>query len=111
MNLKQVKEMTNQELRFKVAELAGWERGPQKDITIKGVGTIASAMNCWHPKGEKENWQDNPPDFPDDLNAIHEAEMSLDPRIRLTIAQLLKYDVFATARQRAEAFVMVMGEQ
>jgi len=120
--------MTDQELRIRVAELAGWEQGPTHSIKLGVFGT-ATPMTLWHRKGEKDNWQDDPPDFPNDLNAMHEAETlitTFDQRQHyqfamfdiLSIAKLREARVsevdtnwlfyHATARQRAEAFVKVM---
>ena len=115
-----VKKMTDEQLRLKVAELAGWERGPAENIGICGLGVIASKGMCWHHKDEEDNWQDNPPDFTDDLNAMHEAEMILTEKQKTVYLTYLGEKVvrdgadygwcwgFATARQRAEAFVMAL---
>lgn len=124
MNTKQVSDLSDDELRIMVAELADWERGPEKDIRIHGLGIIASAGKCWHRRGEEDNWQDNPPDFPNDLNAMNEAEKTIlakdgfrwmeylqeccgTPRAarNVTVKHLMN-EYRADARQRAEAFVL-----
>lgn len=120
-NTMKLENMSYDQLRIKVAELAGWERGPAEDIKLGSYGIIAAKGMCWHHKDEEDNWQDSPPDFPDDLNAMHEAEKNL------TEAQANKFDtilwnmcggasgksgaIHATAQQRAEAFVMTFKDE
>jgi hypothetical protein len=101
-----------------VAECADWERGPKEDIRIIGLGIIAAKNKCWHPKNEKDCWKANPPDFLDDLNAIHRALI----KARFTQWQWSRYcDLLleiagenlggafeATAEQRSEAFVLTL---
>lgn len=122
MTRKQWKRLTRDQKLIMVAECAGWERGPKEDIRIAGFGIIAAKNKCWHPKNEKECWQDNPPDFLNDLNAMHKAEKLLSPE------QVTEYNHYlfsngpdnpdngsademiwhATAEQRAEAFILTM---
>ena len=116
MNLKEVQALTNGELRIKVAESCG----------IKGRFHSTGCGVEFREDG-KDYWQ-RIPDYPQDLNAMHEVEEML-------VGILLKYgqeatcryeyvlaDVIgchastmfrwkllhATARQRAEAFVLTM---
>jgi hypothetical protein len=117
--------MTDTELRIKVAELTGeWSR-------------ICVADDVW-PEAVEEGWvkkgcplghhdgHGHPehlvvlPDYPNDLNAMHEAEDKLDNEkwdryeyvLGVNVGQQesgwRKRFVRATARQRAEAFVKVM---
>jgi len=123
--------MTDEELRIRVAELSGWERGPKKTFSLGKFG-IVPAMSAWHPKSSKEDWQDFPPDFPNDLEAMHEAEAAIPDNdgaqaayhaalckvtnwapVHCSISQAkANFDlIHATARARAEAFVMAMEEQ
>lgn len=124
--MKQPSEMTDDELRIKVAELCGWERGP------KVSSWIGVANSCWHRKSEQDGWQDNPPDYPQDLNACHEMEEHIPENkwfewcgnmakvcgveresSDMTIGEIVHRTFStnrATARQRAEAFVMTMSK-
>lgn len=106
--------MTDNDLRVKVAELCGWERGPKKEIKC---GLWFPVMSCWHKKCDKDNWQDEPPNFPHDLNACHEMEEALTSQQLYDYSESLWYEcagfveaVRATARQRCEAFVKAMEE-
>jgi len=117
MTRKEWKQLTPEEKIIKVAECAGWECGPKEDIRIIGLGIIAAKNKCWHPKNEKDCWQDNPPDFLNDLNAIHKAVNSL-PEATYNLfcdvlwslcggASGLTGAINATAEQRSEAFVLM----
>lgn len=96
-----------------VAVVAGWEKGPAR--AGKPI-FFMMAYSCWHRKTERDNWQDGPPAFTSDLNAMHEAEKTLpDAFHRRRYYQLLDVitgdqwsTIVATAEQRAEAFYMVM---
>lgn len=113
------------ELRIKVAELCGWIR---KRIEKLPDGT-AIYETVWLPKGH-HNPQTNdelqqycvtePPDYPNSLDAMHEAEMAvifkdghdsdlaLDYLANLVIQADVGMPSCATAAQRATAFVTVM---
>lgn len=117
--------MTKDEKNILVAELAGWERGPKKEIKLGMFGVVVP-MSCWHDKNEKESWQDNPPSFCSDLNAMYDAEEKYimgnknirnryedelleavgGPGCRLMPDEIDHWH--ATADQRALAFVMTM---
>lgn len=102
---------------------------------------VAIAVACgwrWREIGDTIEWiapkRYSPPDYPNDLNAMHEAEMTLTPSQRCDFVRHLNdshivgdgniltsspncnvrfYEAFpaihATALQRAEAFARVMG--
>lgn len=100
MNLEQVKAMSDEDLRIKVSELCGWKCVRRSGSWIVG-------------------WMDNPskdeevPDYCEDLNAMHEAEKNLRDRQWVVYGQNLdRLGIFpmvhATARKRAEAFVLTM---
>ena len=128
MNSTQWKNLNRYEKREKIALLCGWERGPKK---TKGVAWFVPVNSAWHKKADGPyNWQDNPPDYLNDLNAMHEAEESIKRgSIQETkwigMLELITFGVVcperhevvqlqalvkATAAQRAEAFVLVMTE-
>jgi hypothetical protein len=96
--------MTDMELNARIAELVGWK--PEIVDVCYTVGHIHHELS-------------EMPDYPNDLNAMHEAENLM------TEAQKYRYDTVlenrtkyhsdpprwrwnATARQRAEAYVKVM---
>ncbi len=112
--------MTDTELRIKVAELVGWT-----GITYHEIGSPLFRYNPhyhadWYGKSPNPRWGGlNPiPDYPNDLNAIHEAVMSLSDDDLARYDQVLWWQfrdmsgrngiLHATARQRAEAFVAAM---
>ena len=86
---------------------------------------IAIAEHCgWTPHKVWEDWLPpvkitNPPDYCNDLNAMHEAERGFSNNSKwdylihlhhvmktVTTAEL----IFATAKQRAEAFLKTIGK-
>lgn len=69
---------------------------------------------------DRESWNPQPPNYLNDLNAIHEAEKALSEHQRDTYYQWLclisrvkgkhvDYSVTATAAQRAEAFLKTLN--
>lgn len=122
MTSEEYDKLTDTEKRIKVAELDDWERGPKEPITFGCFGKVIP-MSCWHQKTLESNWQDNPPDYLNDLNACHEFENTMIDIAQLDeyeYAQLDEYeyalkdvcndnDVWhATAEQRCKAFVLTM---
>ena len=121
MTREQWAKLTPEEQRIKVAELCGWE-------VRKSGAAILSGIICWNSELDKSRPPEDDgirfdvPDYLNDLNAIHEAEKSLDD------TQSVNYDYYlkcicwddgvrtntrigahlATAAQRAEAFVLTM---
>ena len=110
MNLKQVQALSNEELRIKVAGLCGY---------VSWCDEYGSGQ--W----EKDDKAQDPPNYPVDLNAMYEAETVMIPKQykewneileRITIpfitCMTIEHQLFkqrtATARQRAEAFVLTM---
>lgn len=117
MTLIQIQKLDHIQLNNKVAELAGWERGPKKPVKC-GPITIHPMM-CWHRKSDEANWQDNPPEFIMDLNAMHEVVMALPSAKQVAFVTNLWHvlghhdhveveAVNATAMQRAIAYIMTM---
>lgn len=100
--------MTPLQINRAIAEACGWKQ------TSKG---------WWVNDNEGTDYQPEPPDYHSDLNAMHEAEGTLPVDERTTYFQRL-YDVTyhpndwshgfaqitATAAQRAEAFLRVLGK-
>lgn len=107
--------MTNDEIRIAVAEELGWELAPIAQNKLQ---------KTWQRNGVTQEL----PDFPNDLNACHEMEKTLeDPeihreryRLELNLAcgfgrswkdsECNPEIAHATARQRCEAFLRVKGK-
>ena len=163
MTTEQVKELSDEQIRIKVAELLGWVawkagdpflvgqifadtkfNGYKRKVTHIynegvalnvgesplyeskrfGVGCEFEPINGWHsPKGE---WVLTPPNFPINLNACHEMEKVVRKDHEYTgwyldaLKNILDshnhqhsckvYTIFATARQRCEAFILTMDK-
>ncbi len=101
--------MTNDEIRIAIAETVGW-----KDVRFIGDDACIT--------GIKPNYPDYPnparfelPNYPSDLNAMHEVVMAQDKAFRKVMRfwlyeltdQMSAHD--ATALQRAEAYLRVKG--
>lgn len=115
MTLEQVRKLTDDGLRIRVAKLLG-----KKDIYwIDGIAPVYGYV-------DSETYTGSVPDYPHDLNACHEMELTRiycpggDREKRIIdytgfLDVLTLEDVFpsqsATARQRCEAFVMTMEEK
>ena len=117
MNLKQIQALSDEELQIKVAWLRGWNRcEPYGNNAMRGKR-----------QGEPNSapWRDIP-DYCNDLNAMHKAEAMFSawftgthPNDEDFLKLLIKIVSTegkhrmahnATARQRAEAFVLTMEE-
>lgn len=124
MNTEQVRAMSDEGIRIKIAELCGWthERlDPKRD----------NAVWCahWYPPKTTEGddgdtwWRSfgAVPNYPFDLNAMHDALTMLNEEQRFRYGRyfirdtekisLMEWSFYlhnATARQRAEAFVVTM---
>ena len=112
--------MTNEEINKIIAEFRGWvEYHPTPESISKGY----PSYSYWTPPKDSkqfaENWgkleMDYPPDYCNNLNAMHEAENVLTTVQTTTMSQYLHRRLgmlwgFATASQRAEAFVRTIGK-
>lgn len=95
--------MSEQEINEAIAEACGRERNPD---------------GGWYPDNGLRVGTQAIPDYCTDLNAMHEAEEVLGSEALFEAYYLKLYDVThstlwpirATARQRAEAFLRVMGK-
>lgn len=122
MTLEEVKALSDEELRIKVAELCGWEISP-----------FGSGIICFNEELDKQRAPEDDgirfslPDYPHDLNACHEMEKAAEvdeyvPTLYEVITgyplkimqnqgqaiDLMNWVYNATARQRCEAFVLTM---
>ena len=115
MTREQWAEMTEEEQRIKVAELCGWKLWDHPDAMKDKVGWSMPENWCLSPDGMQRLYCDMP-DYLNDLNACHTFKdvMSDDQKlsyiiwIDTVITDHYFGDVFATAAQRAEAFVLTM---
>jgi len=101
--------MKPEQQNIAIAEACGWT-----EISDWGAGGV----NGKHPT---EPWTEVIPDYLNDLNAMHEAERTLNPSLAAGYARTLtsiawqsEQPVFApisaTAAQRAEAFLRTIGK-
>lgn len=112
--------MTQEQKRIAIAEACGWEPVTKQEV-IEWAG--AAALSRMYPN-ECQWWKDahrysfvcldNLPDYWRDLNAMHEAEKTLeDPdlyeRHLSSECEGSEYLFHATAAQRAEAFGRTLG--
>jgi hypothetical protein len=97
--------MTDKQINQVIAEACGF-----RDLTIEGGSGFYKGF---------ENGAELRPDLPDyvnDLNAMHEAELSLDShQLDIYVQMLMAWHgthsgVQATAIQRAEAFLLTLGK-
>ena len=94
--------MTDEQINIAIAEACGWEGHPF----------------CKDMMGNHFPGWDTPPDYCNDLNAMHEAEMIFTPASKHWMYYALLADmcgssfkaIRATARQRAEAFLRTVGK-
>jgi len=119
MTLKEVQKLSDEEIRIKVAELCGWHSVEIRPyVDTKNPLGVEKGQAIW-PHTLKRI-----PNYPQDLNAMHEAEKLLpeDMDTRCLYADFLTFTTdgiwrdakrrfecaTATARQRAEAFALTM---
>lgn len=120
MNIDDVRKMPDEELRIKVAELYGWRRIRRRETTTKHFphAHIPYIFGI-HPSDHV--WRSPIPDYPHDLNSMHEAVETLRRtngpewhdfgRNLLGLCGSTMNCIQATARKRAEAFVLTMSEK
>ena len=125
MNINDVKSLTDKQLRVRVASALGIINIEKADYATCDI----ESTGCWY--GKKNGMLVDVPDYPNDLNAMH--EIINDPMIsgdwsrpqgkghylnNLSIVVLGRLPfcdpdwwliMNATARQRAQAFVLTMG--
>jgi hypothetical protein len=112
MNLKK-EIMTPEEQRIAIAEACGWTC--IVFVGLFGEKDYRGVHESCRPKGKTGKWQGRIPDYLNDLNAMHEAEKILKPGTDeeadylVFLARLTNCKPsFATAAQRAEAFLRVL---
>ena len=120
MTLEQVNKLTEEEVRVKVAELRGWTKchRSKHDDVLRDAWTPV-LFGC--PGGD-ETSTTRLPDYPQDLNAIHEATIWLTWLFMDEFAEFLSLvvgdngveltalSVNATAMQRCKAFILTLSD-
>ena len=108
MTREQVKQLSDEEVRIKVAELLGW------------TGCQTAQVTCDEPRGynpkwvhRKSPWRSVIPNYPRDLNACHEMEKVFGCELGVyeyNLQQICGYGymcgAMASARERCEAFIL-----
>ncbi len=123
MNLEQVKALSDEELNLKVAKLHGWKRvRSEKGWNRKREewDNIPLLHEWWEDKhGQSGGGNLEPPNYCEDLNALHEVENTCLGVDNIGIYEMHLGKIAgggfgigaswgATARQRTEAFVLTM---
>jgi len=108
--------MNNEKQRIAIAEACGWKMHDHPDCLAKKDGWVSRGWDTWvmNPSGRLV-FKHDIPDYLTDLNAMHAAEKVLNNVQRERYRTELVYshagrDVFATAAQRAEAFLITIGK-
>jgi hypothetical protein len=104
--------MSPEAQRIAIAEACGWRREIAETLILK----IRSIK--WYAPDEFVSTGKEPPDYINDLNAMHEAEKALNTSQKIlyltAVPRIVRNDMFeamcATAAQRAEAFLRTIGK-
>ena len=106
--------MTDHKINVAIAEACGWTEFHTEDFTEMGVPCFVQMAL---PPGFIHIENSMPlPNYCNDLNAMHEAEDELSGNQYMVYATILDsvegslFGIRATARQRAEAFLRVLGK-
>ncbi len=105
--------MKPEQQRIKIAEACGWTLCEY--VESIGLAKGFPPLNNPPSYGTYENGIAELPDYPNDLNAMHEAEKVLDynqlREMEDSVSfQFAVYPFHATASQRAEAFLRTIGK-
>jgi hypothetical protein len=108
--------MNQQQQIIAIAEACGWKNADHPDAMKLKQGWTMPEKWCMDPKGVLR-FNHHRPDYLNDLNAMHEAEMVLILDCvwatyldKLSVVVAEKSLVNATAAQRAEAFLRTIGK-
>jgi hypothetical protein len=98
--------MTPEAQRIVIAEACGWKDIDWVQGGPSGIILMGNTREIHFPKRAQRTHEKEVPDYLNDLNAMHEAEMKyIYPSSELSNAYVLRIGPFSTAAQRAEAFV------
>jgi hypothetical protein len=106
--------VNQEEQRVAIAEACGWKDADHPDVMKLKHGWTMPEKWCMDPKGVLRFNHDRP-NYLNDLNAMHDAENSLTTSQMTIMSQYLHRRLgmlwgFATASQRAEAFLRTIGK-
>ena len=109
------KTMTKEQQRIRIAEACGWREIQNGDAWDTPIGIPVTML-------KRDNWRNKEPfyelpQYLQDLNAMHEAEKILTAQQRRTYVNRIfnlpvsecESNTFATAAQRAEAFLRTLN--
>ena len=113
--------MTQEEQRVAIAEACGWKYVEGLNVSSLSHSGATSCADCWVcPKRGAGYGAYEPPNYLNDLNAMHEAEKMLAQRTTDVLGSYQLYcqvllDFFGsgvsyTASQRAKAFLRTIGK-
>jgi hypothetical protein len=119
--------MTQEEQRVSIAEACGWKYVEGLNVSSLSHSGATSCADCWVcPKRGAGYGAYEPPNYLNDLNAMHDAEKVLTNEQDLEYSEALEQVVegrfvtnnaedmrrlrSATASQRAEAFLRTIGK-
>ena len=101
--------MTHEQQRSAIAKWCGWRYADSREIAFGAT----QPLKKWH---DPEGCFNPPPDYPNDLNAMHKAEGLLGEKRGAyeawlqSICRSLRNSICATAAQRAEALLRTIGK-
>jgi len=106
--------VSQEEQRIAIAEACGWKDADHPDVMKLKHGWTMPEKWCMDPKGVLRFNHDRA-NYLNDLNAMHDAENSLTTSQMTIMSQYLHRRLgmlwgFATASQRAEAFLRTIGK-
>jgi hypothetical protein len=108
--------MTDEAQRIAIAKARGWKSPEHPDCEKEKKNMVIGGKWWLSPEGELEHPREIP-DYLNDLNAMHEAEKTLDTgalwsAYRFYLDRVCGEDeaISATARQRAEAYLRAINK-
>jgi len=106
--------MKPEKQRIAIAEACGWKNADHPDAMKLKQGWIMPEKWCMDPKGVLR-FNHHRPDYLTDLNAMHEAEKTLDYDDLNDMEESVSFHFgvtpfHSTAAQRAEAFLKTIGK-
>jgi hypothetical protein len=106
--------MKPEKQRIAIAEACGWKNADHPDAMKLKQGWTMPEKWCMDPKGVLR-FNHHRPDYLNDLNAMHEAEKTLDYNDLNDMEKSVSFHFgvtpfHATASQRAEAFLRTIGK-
>jgi hypothetical protein len=106
--------MKPEKQRIAIAEACGWKNADHPDAMKLKQGWTMPEKWCMDPKGVLR-FNHHRPDYLNDLNAMHEAEKTLDYDDLNDMEESVSFHFgvtpfHSTAAQRAEAFLRTIGK-